>query len=297
MPPARNLALLALAVVLGGTILWVRASREPPPTATDPTGDSHRKTWWEPATGMEFVWVTGGCCEMGSPESEAKRDPDETRHQVCVTDLWVGRHEVTNGQYRLWKPSHSSGERSGQSLDQDDQPVVEVSWDEATAYAQWLSKSGHGTFRLLTEAEWEYAARGGTTDSRYWGDDEEEACRYANVFNPTSQKGYAWPWDDYYCADGFMVTAPVGRFIANPFGLHDMLGNVLEWTCSSYESSYNGAETRCADGGGPRRAARGGSWHILPSYVRAANRYWSAPNYHRNLLGFRLARLPRGNKQ
>ncbi len=250
------------------------------------------ETWTDPTTGMVFIKITGGCFQMGSDSGDADEKPV---HEVCVDDFWMGKFEVTNAQYRRFKSDHDSSTYKDHSLNEDQQPAVYVSWDDATAYAKWLSGKGSGTYRLPTEAEWEYAARAGTRTERFWGDGEEKACQYANVFNPSTKKAFGWSWDSFSCKDGYKVTALVGKFRANPFGLHDILGNVWEWTCSEYESSYDdkdGKEKKCANsgGGGSIRVSRGGSWFNFPAIVRSANRNGYEPGVRSGALGFRLLR-------
>jgi formylglycine-generating enzyme required for sulfatase activity len=136
-----------------------------------------------------------------------------------------------------------------------------VDWQAATAFAAWLSQKTGQRFRLPTEAEWEYAARAGTQTARFWGDAPDGACTYANVHDKTPSRQFKWT-GHHDCDDGYAVTAPVGRFRPNPFGLYDMLGNALEWTCSVYDADYGGAEKDCANkGSSGRRVIRGGSWY------------------------------------
>ncbi len=130
------------------------------------------KVWIEPTTGMEFVWIPKGCYTMGSPSSESGRSDNEHQHQVCIEGYWLGKYEVTNTQYRMFKPSHDSGNYESNNLNGDTQPVVKVSWNDAVAFAEWLSQKTGKTFKLPTEAEWEYAARAGTQTARYWGDND-----------------------------------------------------------------------------------------------------------------------------
>ena len=251
-----------------------------------------QKSWTEPTTDMEFVWLPPGCFQMGSPEGEAGRRSDEHQHEACVEGFWLGKYEVTNAQYRRFHSGHRSGEYKGHSLDGDDQPVVEVSWQDAVAFAEWLSERSGERFRLPTEAEWEYAVRARTATARYWGEDPAAACAYANVRDETSQRRLHFT-GVHACDDGFAVTAPVGRFRPNDFGLHDLLGNVWEWTCSEYNEAYGGEEGRCVDkAASGSRVLRGGSWSYWPPYVRAALRggYWPESRY--DDLGFRLARTP-----
>ena len=120
-----------------------------------------------------------GCYTMGSPANEIRRDDDEHPHEVCVGAFWLSRYEVTNAQYRRFLPSHTSGQYEDHGLDDDAQPVVDVSWEKAT-YAEWLAQKTGMAFRLPTEAEWEYAARR-YPDLHYWGEEMDQACRYANV--------------------------------------------------------------------------------------------------------------------
>ncbi len=253
------------------------------------------KTWVEPTTGMEFVWIPKGCYQMGSPSSEAGRFDNEHPHQVCVEGYWLGKYEVTNTQYRQFKPSHDSGNYEGNNLNGDTQPAVQVSWNDAIAFAEWLSSKTGKTFKLPTEAEWEYAARAGTQSARYWGDDDAQLCRHANIADRTFKVAFnssTWAYDG--CDDGYKVSAPVGRFAPNNFGLHDMLGNVWEWTASPWDEAYAGGEKRAASPSeGGNRVNRGGSWVGGPRSVRAASRNGlNAPATRVGGLGLRLARIP-----
>jgi len=151
------------------------------------------------------------------------------------------------------------------------QPVTDVSWHDATAYAQWLSEQTGHQYRLPTEAEWEYAARAGTETKYWWGN--EIGSNNANCDG---------------CDDSYQYTAPVGSFAANPFGLFDTAGNVWEWTCSEYQNQYAGKEQQCAQGG--RLVLRGGSLGNEPRGVRAANRGRYADDDRGVIVGFRLAR-------
>lgn len=172
---------------------------------------------------------------------------------------------------------------------QDNHPVVCVSWNDACAFIEWLNTmAGNRMFRLPTEAEWEYAARAGTTTIRYWGDDlgETEACQYANVATADH-----WGGGAFKCKSTHKYTLPVGMLWPNPFGLCDMLGNVWEWTCSDYgQYEDEGKNYAKCSKGGSFRVYRGGSWHDNPAYVRSALRYGNVPGYRNSLLGFRLAR-------
>ncbi|MEA1921680.1 MAG: formylglycine-generating enzyme family protein [Pseudomonadota bacterium] len=258
----------------------------------------------DPITAMEFVWVPAGTYQMGQTESEKEnlikvmgRDKYEKycaeelpRHQVIVDGFWMGQCEVTNAQYRQFKSDHDSKSYAGHSLNDDKQPVVEVSWEDAVAYAQWLSAKSKRKFRLPTEVEWEYACRAGTTTVRYWGDDENLACRHANVADKTAKQ--EWPkWSIHDCDDGFMVTAPVGSFQPNSFGLYDMLGNVWEWCSDWYgENYYKESPEKNPRGvdSGTYRVARGSCWVNPSRYVRSASRNRRRPDNRTYALGFRL---------
>ena len=161
-------------------------------------------------------------------------------------------------------------------------PVMNVSWEDARAYVQWLSRETGQRYRLLTEAEWEYVARAGTTTSRYWGQSEAGQCRYAN-----GEDGFG------PCPDGYENTAPVGSFQPNAFGLYDVLGNVLEWTEDCWNGDYSGAPTNGSAwqaGDCSLRVLRGGSWGNYPRSLRSAFRFRN-PVGDRNLsFGFRVAR-------
>lgn len=234
--------------------------------------------WREPVSGMTFAWVPKGCATIGSPEGEAGRHPDERPHRVCLAGFWLSTYEVTNAQYRMFRADHQTGKYRRTNLDEPRQPVGDVTWQEARAFAQWLSRRAGVGFRLPTEAEWEFAARGGTAGPHYWGDDGD-LCRHANLDS--------WGYDS--CDDGYKGAAPVGSYAPNPFGLYDMLGNVLEWTGSPYDPGYGGGELRSAPPGyHGRLVVRGGSWNLKPTFLRAASRLVVANDYHHQTIGFRL---------
>ncbi|MBL8253728.1 MAG: SUMF1/EgtB/PvdO family nonheme iron enzyme, partial [Candidatus Competibacter sp.] len=179
----------------------------------------------------------------------------------------------------------------------DAHPVVCVSWNDAVVYAEWLSRRTGQTYRLPTEAEWEYAARAGSAASRFWGDDPNAGCDFANAADQALKRRYPdYRWTTVTCDDGTIYTALAGRFKRNAFGLSDMLGNVWEWVRDCYAdtlrsvpadgTSWEGASGEfCA-----RRVVRGGGWSGGPEGVRSAFRDGFAPGSAGGLLGFRLAR-------
>ena len=264
----------------------------------------------------EMVVVRAGSFMMGSPSSEEGSGASEgPQHRVTISEPFaVGVHEVTRGQFGRFVSATSramgnscrvfgGGERENRSGigwrapgfgQSDDHPVVCVSWDDAQAYVRWLSGETGKSYRLLSESEWEYAARAGTVSSRYWGIDPLDVCRYANVADLTLEEEYPdWPRRLRECRDGYAHTAPVGSYAANDFGLHEMLGNVVEWTEDCWNGSYNGAPT---DGGAwtrgdcSLRVLRGGSWKIVREDTRSAFRARGDTGIRHYDAGFRLAR-------
>lgn len=263
--------------------------------------------WREPVTGMEFVWIPSGCYTMGQHKQTKRKliaglgkrkyelnyDDENPRHNVCVDGLWVGRFEVTNRQFRLFDQKHDSREYNGMTLDGDDQPAVYVSWQQADAFAAWLSSRNDGSyrFRLPSEAEWEYGCRAGSDTPRFWGFESDDACKYANVHDRMSAATNKFFWTHHDCDDGYAVTAPVGRYYPNAFGLHDMLGNVWEWTGDIYVSDayYKHSVTNpVIEQGGINRVRRGGAWNKQPASVRCANRGNRAEDARNKRIGFRL---------
>ncbi len=242
--------------------------------------------------GPKMVVLPSGSFMMSSTKETDgyERYDDEHQHPVTIEKPFaMGQYPVTNAQYRQFKPEHDSGSYKEHSLNGDDQPVVEVSWHDAVAYTRWLSEQTGKTYRLPTEAEWEYAARAGTKTRRFWGDDANQACEYANVHDRKSKHVFNFDWSHHHCDDGHAVTSPVGRFKPNGFKLYDMLGNVWEWTCSEYDDSYAGAEKRCQSEGDASRSLRGGSGDNEPRNVRSASRYRFWPSLRNDSFGFRLA--------
>jgi formylglycine-generating enzyme required for sulfatase activity len=236
----------------------------------------------------EMVRIRPGSFMMGSNPGDQEHEADEApQHRVTISQAFsLGKYEVTRGEFAAFVQAsghQAQGDWRNAGFAQTDRdPVVNVSWDDARAYAAWLGKTTGKTYRLPTEAEWEYAARAGTTTTRYWGDSRQDACRYANADDAA-----------FGCTDGFRNTAPAGRFQPNAFGLYDMLGNVWEWTADCWVADYNGApangEARTG-GDCARRTVRGGSWGSSPGDVRSAGRTRGPPGV-RHFGGFRVARV------
>jgi formylglycine-generating enzyme required for sulfatase activity len=235
----------------------------------------------------EMVVVPAGEFMMGSPLTEKGRMPDEgPQHRVTIARPFaVSKYDVT---FIDWDACVSVGgcPREGRAGDvdwgRDTRPVIYVSWDDAQQYVAWLSKMTGKPYRLLSDAEFEYAARAGTQTAYPWGDDIGK--NNANCVGCGSQwTGSAGTWQ----------TAPVGSFAANRFGLYDMVGNVWKWVQDCYHPDYNGAPTdgsTWTGGDCTARVMRGGSWGSGPEYVRPAFRDRTSTNDRNYTLGFRVGR-------
>ncbi len=175
-----------------------------------------------------------------------------------------------------------------------DHPVVCVSWEDASAYVAWINGKVSGDpYRLLTESEWEYAARAGTTTGFWWGDGENDLCAYANGADQTARSQFSGT-TLASCSEGHVFTAPVGfSGRENRFGLADMAGNVWEWTQDCNNSTYDLTPTNGAansTGSCEYRVIRGGSWVSAPRVLRSANRDRNKPTFRYDDIGFRLSR-------
>jgi formylglycine-generating enzyme required for sulfatase activity len=268
-----------------------------------------------------MVVIPAGSFIMGSPETEESRSTQEgPAHPVTIAKPFaVALRDVTRAEYArfvretsrpapdscLVLESAASALKAGADWahpgfrQSDADPVVCVDWNDAQDYLRWLdskrpskARDAAHRYRLLSEAEWEYADRAGTTTRYYWGERAEDACRFANLAD--RRAGAAYPYmKSADCSDGFTVTSPVGRFPPNPFGLHDMAGNVFQWVADCYQTSYLGAP---ADGspwmGEPceEHVIRGGSFGHLPRLLRSAYRFKDPTDHRSVFLGFRVAR-------
>ena len=260
----------------------------------------------------EMVVVPAGSFMMGSPRDELGRNEYEgPRYRVTLPKPFaVGKYEVTFAEWDACVADGGcDGHRPGDhGRGRGRRPVINVSWHAAQAYVNWLSEKTGKRYRLPSEAEWEYAARGGTRASRYWGDDAFgfAQCAHANGADGTLKARNSKIGEVAPCRDGFVQTAPVGSFSANPFGLHDVLGNVMEWVEDCWNERYVGAPVDGSarrSGDCSRRIVRGGSWVLKPWHLRSAFRFRSAAGRN-TTIGFRVARtlaprtltsLPRGS--
>jgi len=221
----------------------------------------------------EMVFVKGGCYQMGDTFGDGNSD-EKPVHEVCVDDYYIGKFEVTQGQWVKVmgnNPSHFSN--CG-----DNCPVERVSWDDAQEFIRIMNQRSGKTYRLLTEAEWEYAARSGGKKEKW-----------AGTSSKSKLGGYAW-----YCGNSGSQTHPVGQKKPNGLGIYDMAGNVMEWVQDVYSESAYSSHSRnnpLYKGSGDYRVVRGGCWLISgPNEVRAAYRHYLDPAYDGSILGFRLAR-------
>lgn len=174
----------------------------------------------------------------------------------------------------------------------DAHPVVNITWHDAQALARWLSQQEGRSYRLPTEAEWEYACRAGSQTQFHSGDAPASLAAVANLFDQDAAVNWPrWQAQALPYADGFAFTAPVAQFAANALGLHDMHGNAWEWTADWHADDYY-AHAPVDDPQGPAegevRVRRGGSWHTWPLYARCSYRNWNAPSTRYTLVGMRL---------
>ena len=225
----------------------------------------------EPTTGMEFVYVPGGCFQMGSTATEI----EQPVHEVCLQGFWMGKYEVTQAQWQTVMGKNPS------SFQGADRPVESISWNDAQEFVSNLNVAveTHGRaslqFQLPSEAQWEYAARAGTQTAYSFGDDPNQLGEYA--------------WFD---GNSGVETHPVGQKRPNAFGLYDMHGNVWEWVADTCYKNYDGAPTDGSAwgslGDGKPRVLRGGGWYYSPNDCRSAYRYWNPPDFRNYFFGLRV---------
>ena len=271
----------------------------------------------------EMVVVPAGSFTMGSSSQEqalassagmqanwtAWESPESPQHQVQMPSFAAGRYAVTKGEFAVfvrsggyrteaeqgdgcymrtwegWKKDAAYNWRKVGFAQRDDHPVVCVSWNDTQAYIQWLNRTSGKSYRLLSEAEREYAARGGTQTAFWWGDSVT-----------TSQANYNGNWSYNGSPKGQyrQATVPVNSFSANPFGLYNVHGNVWEWTQDCLHANYTGAPTDgtawTAGCTANNRVLRGGSWFGNPESLRSGSRLWNDPFIRSIYNGFRLAR-------
>lgn len=278
--------------------------------------NSAGKSFRDCAACPEMVVISAGSFSMGSPAGEPSRFPDENpQHRVGIPrSLAVGKFEIKRSEWAAFIEATGfkqtqgcnvygaekgawamDGERAWHSPgfgQTDAHPAVCISWHDANEYVTWLSGKTGKAYRLLSEAEWEYAARAATT--RQWSDDPRQVCRSANVGDHSLlANSRNWKWISHDCDDGAPFTSAAGRYPPNPFGLHDMLGNAMEWTADCWHDNYAEApndgsawvESECT-----KRVVRGGSWAQGPWVTRTAYRDRNPASRRSSHIGFRVAR-------
>jgi formylglycine-generating enzyme required for sulfatase activity len=265
----------------------------------------------------EMVVVPAGAFVMGSRASEAGRSDNEgPQHAVKINyPFALGRLHVTVEQFTAFVADtgyDAEGkcfvfevgkveEKQGRSWRNPGfpqtaaHPAICLSLNDANAYVTWLSRKTERSYRLLTEAEWEYAARAGTSSRYFFGDDEKELCRYADGADQTAKSTIpgAQSWTVAPCSDGYAYTAPAGTFLPNAFGLHDMHGNAWQWVEDCWHANYAGAPSNGSawtSGDCTIRAVRGGAWWAAPSGLRSAVRGKNPTDNRHNYVGARVAR-------
>ena len=249
------------------------APAAPAPVARAP-GSSFRDTLSAGGEGPEMVVIPAGRFRMGDLSGAGDDDEKPVHEVVIARPFAMSKYEVTFADYDQFTHPNKVDDRG---WGRGRRPVINVSWDDATEYAAWLSAETGKRYRLATEAEWEYAARAGSTTEYSWGNDI--GSNRANC-------------DNEDCGDQWVYTAPVGSFSANAWGLHDMHGNVWEWVQDCWNKSYVGAPTdgsAWTSGECGRRVIRGGSWLYNPGNLRSAYRFGNSRSDRDNDIGFRLA--------
>ena len=226
-----------------------------------------------------MVVIPAGSFQMGCVSGKQCENNEQPVHTVKVPTFEMGATEVS---FEQWDSCYAAGGCDHYPDDQGwgrgNRPVINVSFDYIQQYLKWLNQATGKDYRLPSEAQWEYAARGGTTTAYWWGDDVGK--------NNANCDGCGSQWDN-------KQTAPVASFKANPFGLFDTAGNVWEWTQDCWNDSYKGAPNNGSarqDGDCSQRVFRGGSWLDYAWWMRAAYRYRNSRDYRSNDLGFRLSR-------
>jgi formylglycine-generating enzyme required for sulfatase activity len=222
--------------------------------------------WFDPATGMEFVWVEGGCFQMGDIFGEGD-DDEKPIHEVCVDSFGMSRHEVTQGQWRKIEGSNPS-----KFAKRDNYPVEQVSWNDTQHFIRKLNSLVGRSFRLPTEAEWEYAARSGGRKEKYAGGGDVDRLGWHEGNSGGS-------------------THPVGTKEPNGLGFYDMSGNLWEWCSDWYDRKYYQQSPRDNPQGpssGSFRVMRDGCWNGSPRLARSVNRDRFRPDYSLDNIGFRL---------
>ena len=262
----------------------------------------------------DLVVIPAGSFHMGGEGGEEGRPEGPVREVRFERAFALGRFEVTQRQFATFIADTGYAMRGGCEIWQggewrkaedadwtnpgyervpfEDEPVACVSWRDATAYVEWLAARTGLPYRLPTEAEWEYAARAGSSGDYFWAPDAS-ACTYANVHDTTGATANRFEWPAFECSDRFPQAAPVGSFEPTAWGLHDMIGNVWEWTADCHIAPYPATPvdgTAVLSGVCDQRAVRGGSWITRPGRQRLSFRGRDPPDTLYSYFGLRIAR-------
>ncbi len=233
--------------------------------------------------GSQMLFVPSAAFTMGSNAAQAAANEQPT-NRVTLSRFYVSRYPITNGQYEQFDPAHRS--RRG-AWANEGHPVIYVSYQDAMKFCQWLTNRERKRYRLPTEAEWEYAAKGGDDDRTYpWGETTGRGT-LANFADANT----TFPWRDAAVNDGFAETSPVGSHPegASPLGVDDLAGNVYEWCLDFYEPYKSGERTNPrGPQTGTQKVYRGGSWKSRFASLRTTARGFNLPTYASNDVGFRI---------
>lgn len=245
--------------------------------------------------GPEMVRLTARRFRMGDQQGVGRTDERPTFDIVLAQDLLIGRYEITFAQYDRFCDATQRPKPADSGRGRGNRPVINVTYADAAAYAQWLAAQTGQTYRLPTEAEWEYAARAGSQSSYAFGNNPKQLCQYANGADLTAQASLPVK-QVTECQDGYTYTAPVGSFAANAWGLHDLHGNAWEWVEDGYRAKayrrYAASGYQPPDNENGRQVIRGGSWSDPPNALRSAARQGVKPTHQTSNLGFRVVREP-----
>jgi formylglycine-generating enzyme len=312
-PAARALSWFLVALIFAATIWFFAqygAGRQPVAAGLE-AGAVAGSVIHDCPTCPAMTILAGGRFKQGGTATDGSGPFDKPVHWVAIAHaLAMSTNPVTLDEFRafaaatgrdmqgcdtydgVWKHVPTASWQSPGFAQTGAHPVTCASWNDAQAYASWVSsKAGH-PYRLPSASEWEYAARSGAEAATPWGAAAADACANANVADQSAAQQYPG-WSVFGCSDGWVYTAPVGSFKANAFGLNDMLGNVFQWTQDCWNADYTGAPvdgSARADGNCTERELRGGSWFSNPAFVRSSYRNHFAADYRSSSVGIRLVR-------
>ena len=245
-----------------------------------------------------MVVLPAGEFVQGSDKVESGHLDEKPQRTVKIARSFaVAKTETTFAQWDACVADGKCPKADDAGFGRGKFPAVNLSWAEAKGYVTWLSAKTGKSYRLLSESEFEYAVRGGTKTPWFWGgnDDKKKTCEFANLHDEKGKEAHPnYVWSHVLCNDGAAENAEVGQYKANPFGLHDMLGNVREWVEDCHQAGYAGAPedglARKHEGKCEKRVVRGGAWLDGPSTARSAYRYSEEEGMRNHQTGFRVAR-------